>query len=267
MPKRFTDSEKWKKPFIRGLKAPYKLLWFYITDECDPSGIWQVDFEVAQIKIGEKLKESDALKFFVDKIFVLPGNDKWFIPSFIEFQYGLLSENNRAHTKIILTLKKLNLLNLDLTIKPLTSPLQGAKVEVKEEEMDKEVEKEKEVDEKKTKPKRELVYPWPTDVFIEKWNIWKEYKKEQHKFEYKSIITEQSALKELARDALDEQTAIDSIEYTMGKGWKGIVIKKSELNGQQATKNGTGAILNADYKRDLAERIAIAAGKSGQFPN
>jgi len=26
MPKRFTDTEKWKKPFIRGLQGPYKLL-------------------------------------------------------------------------------------------------------------------------------------------------------------------------------------------------------------------------------------------------
>ena len=68
MAKRFTDTTKWNKPFIRGMKAPYKLLWIYILDECDHAGIWQVDFEVAEIKIGEKLNKETALNFFKDKI-------------------------------------------------------------------------------------------------------------------------------------------------------------------------------------------------------
>jgi len=50
MAKRFTDTDKWKKTFIRTMKAPYKLLWLYILDECDHAGIWQVDFDVDEIK-------------------------------------------------------------------------------------------------------------------------------------------------------------------------------------------------------------------------
>ena len=47
--KRFTDTDKYKKPFIRGLKGAYKLLWDYLYHECDNAGVWIDDFDVAQI--------------------------------------------------------------------------------------------------------------------------------------------------------------------------------------------------------------------------
>lgn len=146
MSKRFTDSEKWNKKFIRSLKPNYKLFWLYLTDECNCGGIWDVDMEVAQVKTGVKLDEKISIKSFGDKIIPVDNNTKWFIPSFIEFQYGDLSEANRAHTKAITTLRKFNLLTESLKIKPLRSPLeapaqaplQGAVVVVKEEVMVKE---------------------------------------------------------------------------------------------------------------------------------
>ena len=54
MSKRLTDTEKWKKPFVRGLDDPYKLLWFYILDDCDHAGLWQVDEDVAKILVANK---------------------------------------------------------------------------------------------------------------------------------------------------------------------------------------------------------------------
>ena len=47
MAKRFTDTDKWKKGFIRNLPAKYKLLWLYILDDCNHAGVWETDFEVA----------------------------------------------------------------------------------------------------------------------------------------------------------------------------------------------------------------------------
>lgn len=123
MAKRFTDSTKWSKPFIRSMKAPYKLLWLYILDECDHAGIWQVDFEVAQVKIGERLNLETALEQLKGKIYPFADGEKWFIPDFIDFQYGVLNPENRAHNSVIQLLNKYNLL---LENKPLTSPLQGA---------------------------------------------------------------------------------------------------------------------------------------------
>jgi hypothetical protein len=139
MAKRFTDTNKYKKPFIRGLQGAYKLFWDYLYHDCDHSGIWIVDIQIAQMYLGSDMKitkEKALLNFNSDEVRIIEidNGKKWFIPSFIIFQYGQLSENNRAHTSIITSLKKHNLLNTDLSIKPLTSPLQGDK------EMDMEME-------------------------------------------------------------------------------------------------------------------------------
>lgn len=125
--KRFTDTDKWKKPFVRALEAPYKLLWLYILDDCDMAGIWQVDFEVARIRTGQELNYESALRLFGDRIKPI-DKFKWFIPDFITFQYGNLSENNRMHVSVIQILKKYNLY---------LSPLQGATEGAKDKDKDK----------------------------------------------------------------------------------------------------------------------------------
>jgi hypothetical protein len=134
MPKRFTDTEKWKKPFIRGLPTPYKLLWFYILDDCNHAGIWEVDLEVAEIRTGEKFSEKDALRFFGGRVQKI-SEGKWFLPDFIFFQYGDLNEKNRLHLSVIQILNKYE-------IKPLRSPLEGVKDKdkVKDKERDKDKE-------------------------------------------------------------------------------------------------------------------------------
>ncbi len=141
MAKRFTDTNKYKKPFIRGLQGAYKLLWDYLYHECDHAGIWIVDFEIAQIYLGSDMKvnKSDALKYFnTDEIRVIEINSgsKWFLPSFIDFQYGLLSENNRAHNSVIIILKKYKLIN----DKGLIRGLQACKDKDKDKELDKDKE-------------------------------------------------------------------------------------------------------------------------------
>lgn len=140
MAKRFTDSEKWSKPFIRNMKSAYKLLWLYMLDECNHAGIWQVDLDVAQLKMGEKLNYGDAINFFGAKIYAFDNNEKWFIPDFIEFQYGDLNPENRAHNSVIVLLNKYNLMDvLKHKIKPLTSPLQGAMDMDKDKDMVKDI--------------------------------------------------------------------------------------------------------------------------------
>jgi hypothetical protein len=118
MPKRFTDTDKWKKPFIRGLQGPYKLLWMYILDDCDHAGIWQVDFEVARIRIGEDVDYQTAEKLFHGRIQVI-DKFKWFVPDFITFQYGELSEKNRLHQSVLNILVKYNLRSELAPSKPL----------------------------------------------------------------------------------------------------------------------------------------------------
>lgn len=137
MAKRFSDSEKWKKPFIRALDAPCKLLWLYILDECDHAGIWQVDFDVAELKIGIKLNQEEALKNLGEKIVLLEDGKKWFIPDFIIFQYGELDPKNRVHNSAIKILDRNNIDLLTLKIKERISPLQGVKDKYMDKDKDK----------------------------------------------------------------------------------------------------------------------------------
>ena len=38
MAKRFTDNEKWKNQFFKGLSTVNKLFFLYILDDCDHAG-------------------------------------------------------------------------------------------------------------------------------------------------------------------------------------------------------------------------------------
>ena len=86
MPKRFTDTEKWKKGYIKSLPTKYKLLWLYILDDCNHAGVWDVDLEVAEIRIGSKINKKEAIKHYFGNIRIFDNGDKWFIPKFIDFQ-------------------------------------------------------------------------------------------------------------------------------------------------------------------------------------
>jgi hypothetical protein len=142
MAKRFTDTEKYKKGFIRGLKGAYKVLWDYLYHDCNHAGIWHVDFEIAQIRIGKDMpiNEKEALEFFNTKeekrIIILNGGTKWFIPSFVQFQYGPLDPFNRVHKSVISELLKSNV------NKGLIKTLQGCKDKDKDKAMDKDKDKE-----------------------------------------------------------------------------------------------------------------------------
>lgn len=143
MAKRFTCTDKWKKRFLREMKAAYKLLWLYILDDCDHAGIWEVDFDVACIRIGEDVREDMALNAFGDRIKVFDGGKKWFLRDFIDFQYGDLEPNNRMHKSVIEKLKRYDLFPFQKEInEPLISPIQGAKEQ--EQYKDKEQVKDKE---------------------------------------------------------------------------------------------------------------------------
>jgi len=101
--KRFTDTEKWQGWF-RKLSIEHKLLWVYINDACDCTGVWIPDFELAAFKIGCEIDPKAATEAFKDHIEVLKDG-RWWISGFIGFQYGELSENCKPHLSILKALK------------------------------------------------------------------------------------------------------------------------------------------------------------------
>lgn len=151
MAKRFTDTTKYKKSFFRSLPGAYKLLWDFLYHDCDHAGIWIVDFETCQLYVGKDMPVSRerALELFNEdevRIVEIDNGKKWFLPGFIEFQYGKLSPNARPHIPVISALQKFGLLDTDLKVtiqnKPFTNPLQRVKEQEKEKEQ--ELEKEQE---------------------------------------------------------------------------------------------------------------------------
>jgi len=118
MAKRFTDTEKWKKGFVRSLPPAYKLLWLYMLDDCDNAGVWQVEVEVASIRLGVKLNENEALKLFGNNVISFDNGTKWFIKEFVKFQQGVnhiseLNDNSNPHKSILRIVEQYNLLSLE----------------------------------------------------------------------------------------------------------------------------------------------------------
>jgi len=140
MPKRFTETDKWRKTWFRKLSCAEKSAWFYITESCDAVGVWDADTELAEYLIGEKID----WEAFVDKtngnIEVLQ-NGKWWLVDFCEFQYKDLNEHSESRPiqSYIRLLKKHGLWG---RFKGLPKGMDS--VQDKEKEKDKEKDKEKE---------------------------------------------------------------------------------------------------------------------------
>jgi hypothetical protein len=111
-----------------------KVVWIYLCDNCDHAGVWDINLKLLSFQVGEPVTISEIEKGLGDKVKVL-SNDKLFIPSFVEFQYGELNPENRVHNSVLIRLKNLG------AYKGLTRTLLGTKD--KDKDKDKEKDKEK----------------------------------------------------------------------------------------------------------------------------
>ena len=149
MPKRFIDTDLFRKPFMRSLEAPYKALWIYLLCECDHAGIWVVELDVAQMRMGLKLDPDKVLQRMGGAVVPVGDGSKWYLPDFVEFQYGQLNPANRVHASVIERLLKCGIdPNEKVENKPLASPLQGAKDKDKDKDTQGRVERASENDER-----------------------------------------------------------------------------------------------------------------------
>lgn len=78
--------------------------------------------------------------------------------------------------------------------------------------------------------KREkVIFPFDSEKFKLMWDYWKEYKKKEKNFRYKSHISEQAALKKLSEMADGNQdVAMKIIEESIAQGWTGFFDLKSD---------------------------------------
>ena len=102
MAKRFIDTKIWDKSWFRNLKSRQKLLWFYLMTKCDHAGILDADFVAASFFIGEEVTEID-IEWMKGRLIPLTSNNgqqQYFIPSFIDYQYGYLKETSKPHLSV-----------------------------------------------------------------------------------------------------------------------------------------------------------------------
>tara|TARA_R100000781_G_scaffold94684_1_gene59000 strand:+ start:6015 stop:6968 length:954 start_codon:yes stop_codon:yes gene_type:complete len=150
MAKRFIDTKIWDKAWFRKLTTKNKLLWIYILTKCDHAGIWDADWEAAEFFIGETVSFNDLPEIIQDKMNYIQGEDQYYIPSFIEFQYGVLKENSKPHLSVI---KRLNDKGLLKGIDTLKSKNITPKDKDKNKDKDKVKEKDKKIREQEFKNK------------------------------------------------------------------------------------------------------------------
>jgi hypothetical protein len=165
MAKRFIETGMFEKPLVSSLEAPYKLLFLYYITKCDHAGFFDIyAMKFASFVLGHDYSAEEFENQMQGELITI-GN-KWFMPSFVRFQYGKLNESNRAHKSVIDLLEK-NGIDQDTLIpfKGLLSPLEGCKdkdtVKVKDE--DKEIPKIEEVIEAITPKLHDLNSEWTSE--------------------------------------------------------------------------------------------------------
>ena len=222
MAKRFTDTNKYRSPFYRGLEGPYKLLWDFLYHDCNHAGIWIVDFEIAQVYIGNNMviSKEKALEFFNEKKTRIVETDngiRWFIPSFIKYQYdNELNPINNVHGSVIKELKKYNLWE---EYESIFSPSPGAKDKVKDKYKEKNKVKEKSIS-------KSINIPF--SVF---WDLYEKKRGDKRKIEpiWNSLTDEVRTdivrvLPQYKISTPDKQYRLDPSKYLRQRAWEDEII-------------------------------------------
>jgi hypothetical protein len=136
--KRMTDAEKWKDPFFEQLNNEAKLAWLYLLDDCDNAGIWLKSLKRLNSNCNSNFTEDDLYDILKNRIVVISA-DRWFIPKFLTFQYGVdwIKSKNKAVISAKIKLEALNLIIDDTLSIPYGYPTDRAKDQEQDKVQDK----------------------------------------------------------------------------------------------------------------------------------
>lgn len=210
MAKRFTATEKWIDTWFCNLKPKHKLLWIYMLDNCDISGVWEANLKLAGQHAAAKYDPDEVRQIFAGKVFNVPGReDKWFIPNFIDFQYGELKPSVNLHSKI---LKMLDLYQIPY---PYNIPPEGLHGSPKDKDKDKEEDKDKKIE--KTNFPQEL----DTPEFQSAWAMFLEHRRQIKKY-MTPLAASMSIKKLMSLSGGNPVVAVQIIEQSVANGWQGL---------------------------------------------
>jgi len=97
-----------------------------------------------------------------------------------------------------------------------------------------------------------------SEEFISTWNLWKMFRKEEHSFSYKGVISEQMALKRLVEVSEgDEQKAIRIVEQSISRGWMDFYQLKQPSNNGKSKKQSDSKAEKSSVD-NLTTRVSTA---------
>ena len=82
----------------------------------------------------------------------------------------------------------------------------------------------------------EVILPFSEPAFAEAWKMWKDYKRTEFQFGFKSEQAEQLALVKLKNETSDVNRAIEAIGQAMANGWKSIQPPKTRSGDSRAVE-------------------------------
>ena len=109
MPRRFTDTDKWRDEWWGSLDNDYRMIWLYLVDSCSIAGIWKKDFRGLNFNCNTNISEVEFLATFGTRI--IDKGNYFFIPKFLRYQCPKgLNSNKPAILSIVKELEQNNLI-------------------------------------------------------------------------------------------------------------------------------------------------------------
>jgi DNA-binding transcriptional regulator YhcF (GntR family) len=97
-----------------------------------------------------------------------------------------------------------------------------------------------------------ILWPsWAGDQTKAAWEKFKAYKKTQHRFQYKSIDTEQAAVNLLGRYFANGKLCVAALEEAMAKGHKFPVEPTAKFSGPSPKSNGVAAAIASAERKEF----------------
>lgn len=224
--KRFTETLKWSDPWFRKLSPRLKCLWMHLVDACDCAGVLDPDWELISFQIGEKVTEDDV-ENFGDRV-GRSVSGKLVILSFIQFQYGKLSQDCKAHAPVF---KATAAHDLDRVSKGYPKAIHS----LKEKEKDKDTEKDidNSVD---SKPSPAVAHVIPDELqkvqgFTSEWENFKVHRRRK-----RAPMTKRAEELMLSKLSERPEKAMQALQTAMQRGWTGFEWEWME-NSQGKPKN------------------------------
>ncbi len=246
MPKRFTDTEKWKDEWFMSLSKEGKLTFLFLIDNCDNAGFFETNRRVNSFLIGiSETEYLGAIEGLKRGLITSKDGNKHFIKKFLFHQKNTpLNLENNAHKQIIgLIRSNLELFDFDFNklgaCEGLFSPIGKGKGNSKGLGTD----KGNGIDSEEIKK-----------TFETFWNLYAK------KVDRESCEKKWSVLKQEERDLIiinvplyvkstpDKQYRRNPETYLNNNGWLDEIIFKTEQNGNNQNSGSTGIIpKNKDF--------------------